>query len=597
MKTNTPSNSQLEELSSTLPQVNENQLNAFFPPFQGDHVTLEKFGGQGYYKLIESGLKYSGTIIESDLPIFSSEDVGKSFCGLFAHKNPLLPDEDNYYPGIEGSRYAIIIDFINPQKIQVNFSFNGQSDKGYVFFDNSMAFRAAVNAAKFSLSKTLELEDGKTYVIPEYQAISLSQDFFLIAKKGANLKIGIEDYFQWSEKKIRRQDEALFNLGGNSLTVGIKNVNFIPPHRRLSGAQLFFTSLFKSSPKKDQRLRIIVLNMDSTLEVNGKDARYNQIGFGYGFLYSSDPGNYVIGKNIRHRGPGFMDFKANYGGGLFAVFENVNTDFEDEEKFASPRFMVKGKLEDNVFKITSQNTIFQIYSYDFGRGNVAHILHLGRYTFMIDGKKSVIGATEFRVRPFASGKTLLKVKDNISVYAKKVELHAGDELIYQGISYTVIEKNRTYVTEWDQGDEDTKYAMCLKLDKPIPVSSGMVEFDVISIGESLNNGKETEAYLIYKANYDFRSYVNTKFGNREILSSTPVGHLSYNHKEITFWAKNFKHKGFYRQSQSDVGHSNGYTLIDCEGFEGQFKPDVAIKNSGEMPEEAKGLLLELESKV
>lgn len=597
MKTNSLSNLEFEEESSAQTLINQRRLEAFFPPFQGDHSTLEKFGGQGYYKLIESGLNYSGSLIESRLPIFSLEDVGKSFCGLFAHKNPLQPDEDDYYPGIEGSRYAIITEFIDPQKIQVNFSFNGQSDKGYVFFDNSMAFRAAVNAAKISLSKTLELEDGKTYVIPEYQAVSLSQDFFLMARKGANLKIGIEDYFQWSEKKTRRQDESLFNVGGNSLTLGIKNVNFIPPHRRLSGAQLFFTSLFKGSPNRNQQLKVAVLNMDSTFEVNGKDPRYNQVGFGYGFLYSSDPGNYIIGKNIRHRGPGFMDFKANYGGGLFAVFENINTDFQDEDKFASPKVKVRGKLEKNVFKITSQNTIFQIYSYDFGRGNVAHVLHIGRFTFMIDGKNSVINASEFKVRPFADGKTLLRVKDNQNVYAKKVELHAGDTLIYQGVSYKIIEKNRTYVTEWSEGDEDIKFAMCLKLDKPMPISSGMVEFDVISVGESLNNGKEIEAYLIYKANYDFRSYENTKFGNGEILSSTPVGHLSYNHKEITLWAKNFKHNGFYRQSLSKVGHSNGYTLIDCEGFGGQFKPDLAIKNSGEMPEEAKKLLLELEAKV
>lgn len=597
MKTNPESNSKFEVGSSANSLIGPGHLKAFFPPFRGDHVTLEKFGGKGYYKLIESGLKYSGTFVESSFPIFSSEDVGKSFCGLFAHKNPLQPDYDNYYPGIEGSRYAIITNYINPQKIQLNFSYNGQSDKGYVFFDNSMAFRAAVNAAKISVSKTLELEDGKTYVVPEYQAIGLSQDFFLMAKKGANLKIGIEDYFQWSEKKMRRQDDALFNVGENSLTLGIKNVNFIPPHRRLSGAQLFFTSLFKSSPKKDQSLKIIVLNMDSTLEVNGKDPRYNQFGFGYGFLYSSGFGNYVIGKNIRHRGPGFMDFKANHGGGLFAVFENIETDFQNEEKFASPQIKVKGKLENNVFKITSENTIYQIYSYDFGEGNVAHILHFGRYTFMIDGQNSVINAAEFKVRPFAGGKTLLKVRDNLNVYAKKVELHAGDELIHLGISYRVIEKNRTYVTEWDQGDEDTKYAMCLKLDKPMPVSSGMVEFDVFSVGESLNNGREIEAYLIYKANYDFRTYQNTKFGNEEILSSTPVGHLSYNHKEITLWAKNFKHRGFYRQSQSDVGHTNGYTMINCEGFEDQFKPDVTIKNTGEMPEVAKALLSDLEAKV
>lgn len=560
-----------------------------------EHVTLEQYGGMGYYKLIESGLIYKGRLIESTEPIFSDEDLGKSFCGLFAHQNPVLPEKDEFFPGVVGSRYALITEVIDSKKIRVNFEFNSQSDKGYVFFDNSMAYKSALHAAKFSLSKTLELQDGKTYVVPEFSGIDIGNDLFLISKSGANLKIGFEDYFPWSDQKTKNQSGHLFNFGGNSVTIGIHHVNFLPPHRRISSAQLFFTSLFKSSPDKNQKARIVVVDMDTTLEVNGKDPRYNQFGFGYGFMYSSEAGNYVIGKNIKHRGPGFMDFKANFGGGLFAVFENIETNFENEQAFASSKVKVKGKLENNVFTLTSGHTIFQIYTYDFGGGNVAHLLHLGRFTFLIDGKDAVLGATQFRVRPFAAGLTKLRVRDAQSVYAKAVELHAGDILKSNGQSYTVIEKTRTYVTEWMEGDENQRYAMCLKLDKPLPVNSGFIDFEVESVGQSLNDGKEIDAYLIYKGNSEFRTYPTTKFEDREVLGSDPVGHLSYNHKEITLWANNFKHKGFYRQSLSRVGKSNGYTLINCEGFAGQFGPDEPVKNSGEMPEEAKKLIDKIEA--
>jgi len=561
------------------------------------NITLEQFGGKGYYKLLEEGLSFHGNVIESINPIFSAEDVGMSFCGLFAHNNPVQPNNDEYYPGILGSRYARIVELISATKIKLNFEFNAESDKGYVFFDNSLAFRLAVNAAKLSLNKTLELQSGKTYVIPEYETTDLRTDFYMISQAGSNLKIGLEDYFSWADKKEKKQAGALFDFGGNSVQIGFKNVNFIPPHRRVKAAQLFFASLFKSSPNKEQQFKVTVLNMDTTQEVTGKDSRYNQVGFGFGFMYSSELGNYVVGKGIRHRGPGFMDFKANFGGGLYAVFENVIADFRNEESFASPRIKVKGKLENNLFTITSGHTIYQIFTYDFGAGNVAHLLHFGRYTFMIDGKDAVINATQFKVRPFAKETVSLRVKNDKSVYAKKNEIHAGDTLIHQGQSYQVIEKTRTYVTEWMQGETDVRYAMELKLDRSLPVSTGFMDFEVRSVGESLNSGQEVEAYLIYKANYEFRTYPDTKFGNHEVLSSDPVGHLSYNHKEITLWAKNFKHLGFYRQSLSHVGKSNGYTLIFCEGFDGQFSPDEAVKNSGEMPTEAKRLIESLEAKI
>ncbi len=577
--------------------ISTKSINSLKPEnLDSPHITLEKFGGSGYYKLIEEGLTYHGKLIESARPIFTEEDIGKTFCGLFAHQNPLEPVDDEFFPGIIGSRYALIVNVFNANLIEVNFEFNRSSDKGYIFHDNSLAFNSAMNAIKFSATNTIELQDGKTYVIPEFEKAVISRDFYLISNQSSNLKIGREDYFQWAEKKKIKQSASLFDFGGQSVKIGIKNVNFLPPHRRVKGAQLFFTSLFQSIPNKDQASRIIVLNMNSTLELNNKDPRYNQIGFGFGFMYSSEPGNYVVGKNIVHRGPGFMDFKANFGGGLFAVFENVTTDFKNEEGFASPRIKVKGRLENNIFTITSGHTIYQILTYDFGVGNVSHLLHLGRFTFVIDGRKAIINASQIKLRPFATGQIRLRVRDSTSVYAKSIELHAGDELIHEGKTYRVVEKTRTYVTEWAEGDEDVKYAMCLILDTKLPISNGFLEFQINSIGHEINNGLEQDAYLIYKANYEFRTYENTKFEDPEVLSSDPVGHLSYNHKEITLWAKNFKHNGFYRQSLSNVGKSNGYTLINCEGFEGQFKPDEPVKNTGDIPALAGQLIQELSSK-
>lgn len=562
--------------------------------FTSTYLTLEQFGGKPYYKLINSGLEYSGRTIRSKEPVFSMEDVGKTFCGLFAHQNPVLPEDDSFFPGIIGSRYSSVTRVIDPYQIEVSFEFNGSSEKGYIFFDNSLPFKAAIDAVKSHPTHTIELQGGCTYVIPEFEKMDLTSDFYLFAKQRTNLKIGLEDYFNISSKKNKKQSGFLFDIGGRSLTVGIVNVNFVPPFRRIPAAQVFATSLFRSIPEKSQQAKVAIINMDTTVEIKESDLRYNQVGFGFGFFYSSEKGNFIIGKNIKHRGPGFMDFKANFGGGLFAVFENIQTDFKNEESFASPRIKVKGILQDNTFTITSGQTIYQIYTYDFGAGNVAHILHLARYTFIIDGPGAVLNASKLKLRPYADGLTRLKIRDKRSVYAKNHELHAGDELILSNQSYRIIEKTRTYVTEWAEGDADVKYAMILKLDKDLPMSEGFETFEVKSIGKSLFDGKEVDAYLIYKANSEFRSYPNTNFGDREILSSNPVGHLSYNHKEITLWAKDFKHNGFYRQSLSNVGQSNGYTLINCEGFHGQFSPDSEVKNTGPMPEEARVFISELE---
>lgn len=79
-----------------------------------------------------------------------------------------------------------------------------------------------------------------------------------------------------------------------------------------------------------------------------------------------------------------------------------------------------------------------------------------------------------------------------------------------------------------------------------------------------------------------------------MLASNPFGVLSYNHKEISIWAKNTKHNGFYRQSKSGVGQTNGYTLINCSGFSNEFNPDTEVKSEGEIPANANEFIVFLE---
>lgn len=178
---------QLEPLmvgAATLPFSAEATPRPLLANWDSQHVTLEKHGGMGYYKLIEEGLTYKGSLIESLKPIFDQQDLGKTFCVLFAHQNSLKPENDEFFPGFVGSRYTLIIEVLDAYRIKVSFDFNGQSNKGYVFHDNSLAFRSAMNSVKYSPTKTIELQDGKTYVIPEHEKTDLSRDFFCWQKIG-----------------------------------------------------------------------------------------------------------------------------------------------------------------------------------------------------------------------------------------------------------------------------------------------------------------------------------------------------------------------------------------------------------------------------
>ena len=69
----------------------------------------------------------------------------------------------------------------------------------------------------------------------------------------------------------------------------------------------------------------------------------------------------------------------------------------------------------------------------------------------------------------------------------------------------------------------------------------------------------------------------------------------YNHKEITVHWENVKFSGFYRQSASNRGNSQGYTLINVTGMSGQFNPPVSVNTTGNIPKEAQDYINWLES--
>ena len=179
-------------------------------------------------------------------------------------------------------------------------------------------------------------------------------------------------------------------------------------------------------------------------------------------------------------------------------------------------------------------------------------------------------------------------------------LQAGDRLKIDGQEYTVKITDRVvgvaFASEYRYRDQDSYYSQEFKLDRPLPPSLPMVfEVEVIfSKGEKLLDGVPRDGYIIFKYNKNWQTNVDVDHGLDYMLASNPFGVLSYNHKEISIWDKDTKHKGFYRQSKSGVGQTKGYTLINCTGFANEFNPQVQIKSDGEMPANAREFISFLE---
>lgn len=594
-----------------------------------------------YFKYLNT-LIFEGNKIRSSKPVFSESDQGKEFCGLFAHQNSELPEDDLFWPGILGSRYAKILAVNSPTEIVTDFSYSGQSNFGYIFYDNSSAFYKLLQ-----MGGVIHLPKG-TVVMPELRRIDLLKDTFLIGHpEGTDLMFGYEDYFFYSTHKRRRFDTVLFDFDDRSINFASVNVNFLPPFRIIKCTEPYFSRLFSNMRKSTQKIRVAVINCDTTK--NQRNPQCNSFGFGLGVIYDSDNVFYL--KNFKHRGGSFTDFKVPEGRKLWLVLDNVETDFIKKEDFQTAVFPCKIRLtkERGVLPFhnsypthvaeTLDSSFYFFLNQFYARGwnNFFNIIHIDRFVFYLPtaqffkniydplfggysrwhisdvltqtmtasrimlfhipqkGRKYwVQRSSHDTVRTFVNwcevqNKPVEEVRAPENGYP--VELQPGDIFELAGEKYRVQMKERGDFPNMPNGyqnynrSQESQYIFSnCKLDTPLPTGD-VFEITIIhSCSEYLLDEKERPAYFIYKGNSQIALTEDSKFGGAQILYTAGMGHLSYNHKEIGIWARNTKHQGFYRQS-SGTGKSPGYFIINSTGFENEFNPDEMVQTQGDLPTE------------
>lgn len=604
-----------------------------------------------YFKYLDQ-LEYEGNRIKSKVPIFSESDIGREFCGLFAHQNPDVPNKDNYFPGIQGSRYCRVNSLISPYEIITDFDFNKGSSYGYIFTDNSKVFYDSIKKGGI-----VKLPKG-TLVIKDLISTDLYKDLFLIGdQEGTSLIFGIEDYFRYTPDRIYKFESVLFDFGDRSINFASINVNFLPPCRIVKCTESYFPRLFTNTRKANQKLRVAVINCDTTL--NNRNPLCNSFGFGLGFVYDSD--NIFYLKNYKNRGGSFTDFKVPDGGKLWLIMDNVSLDFEDKKDFQSTYFQSQIRITSDKEGLpqhaaypefvaeTTDSSFFYFSNQFYARGwnNRLNMIHIDRFVFLLPsaqyfknihdplfGGINKWNISDLMTQTMTSSKVMIfeiprvgkkywvqrTNQDTIRTFVnwsevnnetvheanapengQPVELQPGDIFEINGESYKVVLKERgdypvmpRGYQELNSGEESQYIFSNCKLDKTLP--DGEV-FEILikkSCSEYLLDGEVRPAYFMYKGNSQIALTEDTKFGDDQVLHTAGIGHLSYNHKEIGLWAKNTIHNGFYRQS-SGKGKSPGYFMSDCQGFEGQFNPDEPIKPAEELPEELKSYLEYLKS--
>lgn len=663
------------------------------------YLSLEDFGGQSYYKRIDKGLTYNGNIIKSDIPIFSLDDLGKTFCGLFANRNPQevnLERVDEYYPNIIGSRYSKIIEVVSPTEIKVDFNYNTGSNKGYIFFDNSEAYQKLMETYLSDNSIGIWLEPKRTYVVREFTNYKAPthKDFIIESSDKAYLKLGIEDYFQWNKsigKSIYKTSGYLFDVGVSDKDFTSKNIVYLPPHRRIPESQSTGLRIFWGNSIAEQTRTISVIGNTALDEMRAiGDNVTNEIFYGVGLgvlyaggTYTGDGSNIehdidkymtVIVEDFEHEGPSFCDLKANMGGGLLLKAKNIYTNFKDENKYAPTSVKMKGRLTtdysgiaikdkskypSHVIEITSDNSFYQTANTNGTRGwaNANNLFFIDKFVFwqptgnywkylyeqwfntgtknnwivnedggnFFTGRKMIMphiprsGHKYIIGRKYnQEGKTIgtiskNKIKGSVNwsaiqnknwneisgITGMPIQLQPNDKFKVGSEVYTVISTEREIfplfekeVMPWGGHDSVVSYFPVYTLDKNLP-DNLPISFEIEMINseaEVLLDGREFEFYSVYKSNKNLNGHtLNTKFGDENILESNPFGHVSYNHQQVSVWAENWQHNGFFRQSENNYSNfpsfnipegkteslrrwANLHTYINCSGFEGQFDP-------------------------
>lgn len=467
------------------------------------------------------------------------------------------------------------------------------------------------------------LQDGKKYRIKEYTRQKIFKDFFIVSKGKAELVFGVDYFNQWDNSNRINQDKFIFDLGTWNANIGIINVD-ISNAPMVPEAQPFYRCLFTNSIEKGQSGCIGLINSKTDLE--------------FGIIYSGNEDNplTLIQKNIHFQGILWQELKANNGGGIQLVMDSCELKQLDPPVYFQKQFSF---YQDRV--VVGEGTFFQIETLFQGFGNSSNIVFVEGMTFLLPPKTFFINYhnrynndqiqeanfdqshlihriprkgdrflmsrsyhTSGNIKPDMIRNVINWAKLQIPSQTNRVhELQAGDQVKIADQIYTIKIKDRLngvdFASEYRFNDQDSYYSAEFKLDRPLPDHLSMivpVEV-VLSRAEKLLDGRPKNGYMIFKYNKHWQTNTEVDHGLEYMLTSNPFGVLSYNHQEISIWARNTSHNGFYRQSRSGIGQSKGYTLINCKGFQDEFNPGTPPKSGGKMPQTAFDFIKMMESIV
>jgi hypothetical protein len=395
------------------------------------------------------------------------------------------------------------------------------------------------------------------------------------------LEFGVKDY---TPLKHGKQDGQLFMMHDNSSLV-IENVD-VCQDQQATTVETFNPRLFISAQWPSARWTAVVRNCDTTrLGKNG--------GFGVGLVYGGTQENHFGLINFKHFGTGLMDAKNPYKDGvLYVTLRDVDCYAREDAKLNQTDFQHIGSLKDNV--LTFDGSVYSLTSgYNWTwMDNDSYIVLYDRYTFFLDGYASdtVVSDNQFRVRPQAKGKCTVGVLSANEIYSDVIEMHAGNKFNYQGQTYIIVSKDRISYPLFDDRTTEAKKeplksrALVYTLNRILPVTNQLIEIDYLSPQIEFTDKPIT---LLYKGNGGFKTndYL-TIYRQDDMLNSRGIGHLSYNHSDISMDAKNVKHLGFYRGSERGNGKSLIWNLDNCEGFEDSgvwFKTAIPVTRDQNLP--------------
>jgi hypothetical protein len=444
----------------------------------------------------------------------------------------------------------------------------------------------------------ITLESGKIYTINT------------VRRQRINGKVriktsGVEPAYVWVGKAMyvlyidEGEDTVLFELADGADVV-VDNIWPSLREQDRNVQQMYSVNWFTSVQDPNARWTAIVKNCDSTyLGKNG--------GFGTGVLYGGNRENYVSFINYKHAGPSLMELKNPYPNSvMYLVMENVTTDYTNPYDWSKRAHLTTGTINktNNVLSLTGDVEASCLYNHFFivDKGaNRSFLAHIDRFTFMVDNIDAVIDLKNIQLRPSPKAGEKVLVKGGRFFFNGR-EPHVGDSLRVNGVNYTIREKMKTENDEWTNNFGSGNSPLTVKapqcsLNEPVQLSNG--EYNIESYTSSFNQFDINQPiYLIYKDDLNFRTTMNTKFGDWQVLEARGGNHIAYNHRSISIWAKDVDLNSgmvegnddpYYRESTNGEGITLGYNIVNCKGFDDEFSTKP-ITTDKPMPDRIKNLL-------